>query len=124
MITEERLNEWSRLADEASPGPWKQVGVVINDSRNSMICECRGWALGQRREHNSEFITISRTAVPQLIAEVRAMRKVVAAARTMQKRLDACEHWPAVTRGKSIVEIWGECLPAIEEALKEWESLK
>lgn len=49
-ITPEQLNEWKRLAEQATKGPW----VVANIDR---------------------FITASREAVPALIAEVEAREK-------------------------------------------------
>ena len=65
MLNDEQLNEWQRLADEATPGPWRLrdffaltrvVGVADMNS-----------------SENAAFIAAARTAVPALIEEVRRL---------------------------------------------------
>jgi ribosomal 50S subunit-associated protein YjgA (DUF615 family) len=78
------LDEWERLANAATPGPW--------EAGTAMCCPDMGWVDGPKgkgrvcptyeagkRTHtldaqDAEFIAMARTAVPALIAEVRRLQ--------------------------------------------------
>lgn len=104
-ITEDRLAELERLASEATAGPWEAIegewvkehfqvidvptGCDIIDTHNS------GCASDPRPDdvffspENSRFIAASRTAVPDLVAEVRRLQADNAALR--RQLTAACE---------------------------------
>lgn len=70
MITPEKLTEWQKLCEEASSGPWYYTncyGVATIESKdNSGIAQ----AVSYLKYLDADFICESRTALPELIAEV------------------------------------------------------
>ena len=103
MLTRSEIEEWLRLAEAATPGPWTfyqaeenrfDLPRVVTEAYNDETpCICygddhRGWNL---EDEDGGFIAASRTAVPALcralldtqarltlaLAEVRAARELV-----------------------------------------------
>ena len=74
MISEEQLQEWQRLANEATEGPWKRCGLdgvmSMSDDADPIIVSCYSTVITQQSK-NADFIAAAREAVPQLITEVR-----------------------------------------------------
>ncbi len=70
-MTDERLAELERLADAATPGPWEP----LTPASGKWVCSLAPGAIGMawRRNHTNDaaFVAAARTAIPELIAEVR-----------------------------------------------------
>ena len=96
-ISDERLGEWERLCESASPGEWRRcranegkckchlIWCIGSDCvvAASMDRENEGYTCGQgvdadQANINGDFIAESRTAMPALIAEVRRQRERIA----------------------------------------------
>jgi hypothetical protein len=89
-LTPEQIQEWKRLADAATPGPWRhrhveplaKWGVSVNEVEAPESDAC--WiAKVLNHEHcirtkpgdqNAHFIAASRSAVPALCDEVERLR--------------------------------------------------
>lgn len=78
MITDDQLNEWQKICDAATPGPWenRQVsgsrrGCVCVKNSNLWICDVVS------DEHDARFIAHSYAAMPLLIEEVRRLNKII-----------------------------------------------
>ncbi len=75
-MTEEELNELQKLADAATPGPWKAFGQY-GKSQNYTVetPDKKVWVIGDAIYHEDngdhKFIAASRTAVPELISALR-----------------------------------------------------
>ncbi|MEO7895882.1 MAG: hypothetical protein ABIR65_01165 [Pseudolysinimonas sp.] len=101
MITDEQIAEWKRLAEAATPGPWRwsdwnaTYGTLESDERLTLTGndarhpEAQSAKRGIGGRHvlyvvdapvtaNAAFITTSRTAVPALIAEIERLRADIA----------------------------------------------
>lgn len=90
-MTEKELAEIEALANAATPGPWKQEDswVVTEDFDNEAfvegvegsVCPVVGMWVYDREllldPDDARFIAAARTAVPQLIAEVRRLNKLL-----------------------------------------------
>lgn len=61
MIDENKLKEWEHITNNASSGPWLF-------GENTSLSHFHG-------RNNAKFICAARTAVPELIAEVRKLEK-------------------------------------------------
>lgn len=85
-ITEAQLDEWARLAEEATPGPWygadqvrpspeeRAIPASVLDSGRSAIFRAV-WLIDNKRwNRDAAFIAAAREAIPALIAEVRRLR--------------------------------------------------
>lgn len=73
MISDEQLQAWERLANEATDGPWaigKYGGGVVRVGH-----ELRDVATRCNRDEDAAFIAGAREAVPALIARVRDLEK-------------------------------------------------
>lgn len=72
--------EWARLADAATPGPWTTLGVRADGAFPVLAEEGRVWIapIGSGRSADAQFIAASREAIPALLAEVARLRAVVA----------------------------------------------
>jgi hypothetical protein len=101
-ITQEQLEEWKKLAEKATPGPWYITGdpwfrdcsgvLAGNPDPHvaPMIADCEQLA-GEREEWRNDhpgiacgdadddaaFIAASRTAVPSLVSEVERLREAL-----------------------------------------------
>lgn len=92
MIPATTLAEWERLASAATPGPWDwdagdigneysapYCGVFVANDEDTLIYELR--ANSKRAKDDAAFIAAARQALPELIAEVLALRKALSASR-------------------------------------------
>ncbi len=72
-MTDERLKELWRLCAAATPGPWEHCGrnVVKSVSGPSVAIT---FSATVRRHENARFIAEARTAIPELLEEVRRLR--------------------------------------------------
>lgn len=86
-MTDEQLQEWSVLAEAATPGPWKS-GWSWQDAINGGKSAWSegpvhvGETLSQVAPQaiaDAAFIAAAREAVPALVAEVRRLRAELAA---------------------------------------------
>lgn len=101
MITEKQLDEWQKMCDKATGGPWtfddKDFGCHGSGSRpyyciyGPTKADCTGTptgiellperalSLGSIREwhENGVFVAEARTAIPALFAEVRRLRSAL-----------------------------------------------
>ena len=82
-VTDEELNEWTRLASAATPGPWLACSEAANKHRFLVLQgddEENGFWVAQctfDRDfdgHNARLIAAARTAVPKLLLEVAQLR--------------------------------------------------
>lgn len=89
MIPQDTLDEWQRLADAATPGPWRHVDRV-GDKPQFLFVAAVAPNMRVVSTHDSgssypasdaSFIAASREAVPDLIAEVESLRAQCAAMR-------------------------------------------
>lgn len=81
MIDEAKLAELERLASEATPGPWRQeksldnrIDVVHSDHVTTPVAYYAVQTFEIPRPPDAAFIAAARTAVPDLVAEVRRLR--------------------------------------------------
>src|SRR5690606_22945170 len=108
-LTDERLAELERLCAEATPGPWR---TSREDMESYALDESGEWGhvvyiyrpdghrmpvFGERAREDARFIGAARAALPALIAEVRALRRVAEAALELlrdprTRRIDAIAH--------------------------------
>jgi hypothetical protein len=87
-LTDQQLDDYDRLAQAATPGPWCTdaweiyQGAEYQPGLSMWIGEtCRGTSSPVQDRTDAEFVAHARTAMPALVAEVRRLRTVVAAAR-------------------------------------------
>ena len=79
-IPQDKLDEWRRLIDAATPGPWtKDAGELCN--QDSIWSEkCRGYiqvTADVFEGTDKDFIAAAREAVPALLDEVEQLRAAV-----------------------------------------------
>lgn len=82
MITTDKLKAWKELSEKATPGPWIFERVSHepdyftyernDDTGYISICE-NDYNERMKAKFDSDFIAASRTAVPELIAEVERL---------------------------------------------------
>lgn len=102
MITDDQLAEWKAAAEKAPEAPWRWISMsalaVDKGKRPIVLASARtrgddGLLTDLTADMPlAQFITISRTAVPELIHEVENLRKVAEAAETLQKTLSKVRH--------------------------------
>lgn len=83
MITDEQLDEWGRLAEAATPGPWEagpwweyELAVFAAQARAPLAAVLSVPRPRATNDANTALICASRDAVPALIAEVRRLRGI------------------------------------------------
>ena len=81
-MTKERLAEIKRITDAATPGPLSvdDHGVYVFDKDMNMVAQMRGVGCGRTDEEmkaNAELFSKSRTIIPELLAEVERMRRIL-----------------------------------------------
>ena len=81
-ITEKKLEELERLAQEATPGPWVQVTGILVASAAALERlrddeEAPAVARVELGSPDGHFIAAARDAVPLLVAEVRRLREAL-----------------------------------------------
>lgn len=76
----DRLDEWQRLADEATPGPWGEYlpnpiygTYEVAEATRGYLGDAVARCGDVEAARNAAFIAASRIAVPALIAAVRAV---------------------------------------------------
>jgi hypothetical protein len=77
-ITPERLAELKRLADEATPGPWRASDrgtELCIHTPTDVVCNMVGIS---QADHDATFIAASRAAIPELLADIARLKTVVA----------------------------------------------
>jgi hypothetical protein len=87
------LDYLDRLCSEATPGPWATIGCDKHLERVDLSCFCvRASVDGKRIRDVSDLLLIAaaRTALPDLVAEVRRLRAIEVAASVMVDALDEC----------------------------------
>ena len=80
-MTDDELARLERLSAEAAPGPWR--ADQWSPRRSDVVTESPHgeYVIARMDPSDAELTASARTALPQLVAEVRALRAVVAAAR-------------------------------------------
>lgn len=69
-MTNEELDRLEALANAATPGPW------VADER--WVEDADEYDIGEAQEtSDAEFIAAARTAIPQLIAEIRRLQAII-----------------------------------------------
>jgi hypothetical protein len=86
-MTPERLAEIERLMEAATPGPWvvsndpngkpHQILGMFNGTLLDPVVDCRWASATQRGCDDYDFIAAARTAVPELVQEVRRLREAL-----------------------------------------------
>jgi hypothetical protein len=85
-MDDNRLAELEALAAKATPGPWRCDGYDCERGQVRLLMACgespNDWQWGAwtslRTKENGLLVAASRTAIPELIAEVRRLRLAVA----------------------------------------------
>lgn len=72
-MLESKLAELERLSEEAQSGPWRAHGCYVEYVGMMATTE------------DADFIVAARTALPVLLAEVRALTEIVEAAKEIQR---------------------------------------
>ena len=90
-ITAEQLAAWEAIEKAATAGPWDEIGGCNDDNAADYFCRYVGpagkypvlWAYGRNRTGNCVFVATARTALPALLAEVRRLQAIEAAAKDL-----------------------------------------
>ena len=92
-------------AEAATPGPWRnepdtgagRVWVQRGYFRDEADCEplfsLRGKEAYEQRSADADFIARARTDIPALVAELRAAREVVEAAKKLETDIESDLDW-------------------------------
>jgi hypothetical protein len=80
-MEEERLSQLEALADGVTPGPWSAVKengrwsvfAVVANNVLERVCKISLWT-PEVDQREAVFIAAARSAMPELIAEVRRLR--------------------------------------------------
>lgn len=81
MIDEAKLAAWEELAAKATPGPWRCDGFDCERGQVKLLMGCgespNHWQWGAwtslRTKENGNFVSASRTALPELITAYREL---------------------------------------------------
>lgn len=89
-MTDDELNEWAAMADEATAGPFIVVEgdchgsesdrwsvCAVRDGKSFFVATVENGAPGdtlETEQANAKLFAASRTAIPALVAEVRRLR--------------------------------------------------
>lgn len=126
------LDELERLADDATPGPWKEFTANKGSDLSETFVHGpdKRWLARDFEPFNARFVAAAREAVPALIAEVRRLqagekraeyaieRSDYAVAVERERAAKKAEEYPAAPHG-----IWGPITeirqgPAIAAAIR------
>ena len=79
-MTEERIAALEAMCQEAEKEPWHTDSSPYNESAPFMVRTPNGWVVAEGITHvmDAEFIAYARTALPELLAEVRRLRTALA----------------------------------------------
>lgn len=93
-MTDQELAAIEARANAATPGPWKAINIPFRSGDNTYsfwevyhdrdgVGDSGGWyAVGDDyTEITAQFVAATRTDIPALVAEVRRLRAIEAAAR-------------------------------------------
>jgi hypothetical protein len=108
------LDYLDRLCSEATPGPWATIGCDKHLERVDLSCFCvRASVDGKRIRDVPDllFIAAARTALPDLVAEVRRLRALLTEAVGALADLGACPDADC-PRCESVM---ARCIAALEE---------
>ena len=94
MITEQELAGLESLAKAATPGPWTANCDYVNNTE--------GFVCNTATPEDADFVAAAREALPKLIAEVRRLQAIEAAASEIQ-RADPYHRAPNI-RGTSMCD--------------------
>jgi len=109
MTTQEQRQQWSALAQAATPGEWKpRISELTTDHEvtvydadydcTGVVAVCNSGLRYDDNEPNARFIAAARTAVPQLLADVDALTQERDEARRLLKQVEG----DYITRGISL----------------------
>ena len=110
-ISETKLSEWEALATAATRGPWEawssdgkewNVSAPDGDCIAHRVCGNLGMDLGTDDADVAKFIAASRTAVPELIQEVRRLKDIKSTMQRIQHYASGACDMAAETRLKLI----------------------
>ena len=75
-MTEERIAALEAMCQEAEKEPWHTDSSPYNESAPFMVRTPNGWVVAEGITHvmDAEFIAYARTALPELLAEVRRLQ--------------------------------------------------
>lgn len=86
-VTDQDLQQWHALSEDATPGPWKTCeaqpeaacvcGLVWSIPADSPVAAWHNCDGHDGRAQDVLFIAAARTAVPKLIVEVKKLRAIV-----------------------------------------------
>ena len=81
-MTDERLAALEALCQQAEKEPWHTDSSPYNETSPFMVRTANGWVVAEGITHvmDAEFIAYARTALPELLAEVRRLREALAEA--------------------------------------------
>jgi hypothetical protein len=97
MMTDEQLAEWQRLADAATPGPWRYRGIYVGTDA--------GLVASAELPLHAAFIAASRTAVPALIEEVERLRDEIVTKELQRLNWEEAAGWRERERDEARVEV-------------------
>lgn len=85
-IFDKQIEEWRRLANAATPGPWTFVSApenycqgIVRDGEGDQVCDAYDnttWS-GDQSRANAQFIAASRTVVVALLDELANTRRAI-----------------------------------------------
>ena len=135
MIDAKKLDEWQAACDAATPGPWtsckenKQclidAGVYSSGIRLATMLN----PLGKRSaksfdmDANGELIALSRTALPEAIAEICRLRADAESVAEYSAQMDALLEHARKVLGRRDVHSVFEALDTLARELAEYKAL-
>ncbi len=78
MISDEKLDAMQKICDAASEGPWETAGrgCEVRQMKDLIDCICSMQLSNQPYfREDANFIANARTQMPELITEVRELKK-------------------------------------------------
>ena len=72
-LTDERIAEVEARCSNATPGPWASYEYMVLNTSEYSIVVCDSGENGES-EKDAEFIAHARTDIPDLLAEVKALK--------------------------------------------------
>lgn len=92
-MTAAELDELERLANAATPGPWKEFTANKGSDLSETFVHGpdKRWLARDFEPFNARFVAAAREAVPMLLAELRSLRFVRVEADAAWKRATASE---------------------------------
>lgn len=129
-LTDERIAEIRAAEEKATPGPWVRHDTYTHHGIATHSPSTRAYLHSGREKRiayvsktpdcafDLDFIALSRTAVPELLAEIERLR----ADRDRDTTLVACSKCSFGVRARNIVSgMCGECADLEIHRLREWQ---